>query len=195
VSLGGTERLLISDILFSSSVVPPPIVAGEASMGLNPGVSGKLTAASLAALGSGGSGPLSVPAVQAGPTAGGGRVSLVDGWVIYEPAAGFFGADSFTYTLTDGADSVQGTVTVAVANGIRQTMNVVGIETLPGGGKSITGMGIPGRFYRWEFSADLSAWSPLGSPSLCPASGVMNVVDPPPVPDSRFYRLVETGAP
>jgi hypothetical protein len=133
--------------------------------------------------------------VQSGPTAGGGRASLVDGWVIYEPAPGFSGGDSFTYTLTDGSESVQGTVSIGIANGIRQTMNVVGITPVAGGGNSLTGMGIPGRFYRWETSPNLSNWSPLGSPSLCPASGVMTIFDPPPLPESRFYRLVETGAP
>jgi cysteine-rich repeat protein len=55
--------------------------------------------------------PLTVTAVGA---ATGGAVSLVDGQILFTPAADFSGAASFRYTVSDGAASVDGSVAVAV---------------------------------------------------------------------------------
>lgn len=50
------------------------------------------------------------------PTTSGGTVTLAaDGSFTYRGAAGFTGSDSFTYTATDGADSVSTTVTMTSA--------------------------------------------------------------------------------
>ncbi|HEX6371294.1 MAG TPA: Ig-like domain-containing protein [Longimicrobium sp.] len=50
------------------------------------------------------------------PTSGGGTVTLnADGSFTYLSAAGFTGEDSFTYTVTDGQDSVSATATVTSA--------------------------------------------------------------------------------
>lgn len=173
--------------------VPP--CPGPASLGLDLGISGKLTVASLVSGATGGSGPVTFSGVQAGPTAGGGTVSVVDGWVVYQPAPGFVGADSFTYTLSDGSQTGTGTVTVVVAQGIGQTFNIIGM-TPEGAGKRLVGLGIPGRLYQWQYSSDLASWTGLVAPSICPSSGVLTVLDPGPVlPPSRFYRLVQVTAP
>jgi hypothetical protein len=67
--------------------------------------------------------PLANDAVDAGATVGGlaafsaGGAATVDaaGVITYTPAPDYFGEETFTYTITQGADSVMGVVTVAVA--------------------------------------------------------------------------------
>ena len=168
-----------------------PLQAGTASMGLEPGVSGKLTVASLVALASGGAGGYSFAGLQGGPTAGGATVAIVDGWVVYQPTPGFTGADSFSYFIEDAASATAaGTVNVVVAQGIGQTVNIIGI-TPAGDGNVAVALGIPGRTYQWQTSSNLTTWTPLGGAQVCPASGVVTVVDPGPLPPTRFYRMVQ----
>lgn len=45
-----------------------------------------------------------------------GTAAIASGKVVYTPASGFSGTDSFTYTITDGSDSATGTVTVNVSS-------------------------------------------------------------------------------
>ena len=188
------EIVLFEEALFVAGGVPP-IVPGNGSLALNVGASGKISAASLVALATGGGGPLTISGVQAGPTVRGGTVTLQDGWLVYEPAAGFSGLDAFTYSITDGTRTVSGTVTVVVATQGGPSFNIIGIVP-EGGGVRVAGAGIPGRSYTWEFSPDLQVWTPLGPPAVCPANGIMSVLDPgPELPPVRFYRLVEVGAP
>ncbi|MDB6071928.1 MAG: hypothetical protein JWL81_3099, partial [Verrucomicrobiales bacterium] len=159
----------------------PVIVAGAGSLGLRIGVSGKLTVAGLIAAASGGEGALTVSGVQSLPTAGGGLVTLADGWISYQPAPGFSGADSFTYTLTDGFQSMTGTVQVVADNGIGTTANIASM-TSEGAGKRLVGFGIPARVYQWQTSSDLAVWTSLGPPVVCPAAGVLSILDPGPLP-------------
>ncbi len=169
----------------------PVIVAGAGSLSMGVGASGKFTTASLLALATGGEGrALSLVSVQATTTAGGGTVSIAGGWVTYQPAANFNGADSFTYTITDGFQTVTGTVNVIVSNGIGQTVNILGI-TPQGAGNQLVALGIPGRTYRWQTSSNLTTWTNLGSALVCPASGVITQTDPGPLPPTRFYRMVQ----
>jgi hypothetical protein len=167
--------------------VPP--IPGSYSLGATPNVAAKVAATTLVALAQGGSGPLTLSGVQSGATAGGGSVVISEGYAIYQPASGFTGADSFTYTLTDGTQSGTGTVNVVVAQGIGQTVNLVGITT-EGAGKRVAALGIPGRTYQVQHSSDLSTWTTFATES-CPASGVISVADPGPLPPSRFYRMVQ----
>jgi hypothetical protein len=51
--------------------------------------------------------------------------------------------------------------------------------------------GLPGTRYQIQWSASLTSWTDLGSPQLAPASGVLSVLDPGPLPASRFYRSVQ----
>ena len=60
-----------------------------------------------------------------------------------------------------------------------------------GTGRRIVSTGIPGRIYQSQSSTDLNEWIPLGQPQIAPASGVLSVLDPGPLPAKRFYRTVE----
>jgi len=190
----GTENAVFQELLFALDTAPPPIVPGNASMALNNGAAGKLSAASVVALATGGSGPLSISAVQAGPTGRGSTAGLQEGWLVYDPAAAITGADSFTYSITDGSQTVTGTVTVAMSAPAGEALHIAGIVP-EGAGNRVVGMGIPGRTYGWQFSSDLQVWTPLGPPVVCPANGVLSVVDPGPLPPTRFYRLLESVTP
>lgn len=55
--------------------------------------------------------PLSISAVT---TPGHGTAVIQANKILYTPAAGFFGDDTFGYTITDGADTASATVTIAV---------------------------------------------------------------------------------
>jgi hypothetical protein len=57
---------------------------------------------------------LTIASVSASSTQGG-QVSLIGTTVVYTPAANFFGSDSFTYTVSDGEATDEGTVTVSVS--------------------------------------------------------------------------------
>lgn len=169
----------------------PVIVAGTGGLSMGIGASGKTNIAALLAQATGGEGrPLSLASVQSGPTAGGGTVSIVDGWINYQPAPGFSGADSFTYTISDGFQTVTGTVNVVASNGIGQTVNILSI-TPQGAGNALVALGIPGRTYRWQTSSNLTTWTNLGSSVVCPGSGVISHTDPGPLPPTRFYRMVQ----
>jgi hypothetical protein len=117
-------------------------------------------------------------------------VSAAGGWVIYEPAPGFSGADSFTYTISDGVLTANGTVNVVADRGIGQTQNIMP-PTPEGAGNRLVALGIPGRTYRWQTSSNLTTWTNLGAAAVCPSSGVMTILDPGPLPPIRFYRLAQ----
>jgi hypothetical protein len=66
------------------------------------------------------------------PTTSGGTVTMnADGSFTYLSAAGFIGADSFTYTVTDGQDSVTATVTMTSTYRVWYVDNAAG----PGDGR------------------------------------------------------------
>src|SRR5690625_3484694 len=76
--------------------------------------------------------PISLGNVATG-SANGGQGFLSGGWLLYQPAAGFNEADSFTYTIRDnfGAEST-GTISIVVqGEGNAPTLNVRSIEVLP----------------------------------------------------------------
>jgi hypothetical protein len=167
-----------------------PLQAGTITMSLEPGSSGKVTVASVLAQASGAVGPVQLAGVQTNSVQGG-TVSLVDGWIVYQPVAGFSGADSFEYFIEDSVTTATGTVSIAVAPGAGETFNIVGIVN-EGGGKRVTSLGIPGRTYQVQSTENLATWSNLGPPQVCPNSGVISVLDPGPLPPSRFYRTIES---
>ncbi len=168
----------------------PLLVAGDGSLGVKIGTSGKLKIAGLLALTSPVEGrEVSLVSVQETSTAGG-TVTIVDGWIHYQPPAGYSGADSFTFTITDGVQTVTGTVNIASAGEIGTTLNIAGIVT-QGDDKVVVCLGIPGRRYQLQVSDDLSSWAPSGASQICPASGVMAFTDEGPLPPTRFYRVIE----
>lgn len=171
----------------------PLLVAGTGALGVNLGTSGKISASSLLGLTTIVEGrAVSLVSVQSGPTGKGGTVTIVEGWIYYQPAAGFSGTDSFTYTITDGVQSVTGTVSVTTTAQLGQTSNIYQLVN-EGAGKRVLALGIPGRTYQLQVTPDLGVWTPLGAPVVCPAAGAISLLDPGPLPSTRFYRLLETA--
>jgi len=171
----------------------PLLVAAPGSLAVKSGASGKLKISSLLALTTPVKGnPVSLVSAQ-NPSSAGAAVTIADGWIHYQPPVGYTGLDSFSYTITDGIQTVSGQVSITIAGESGKTFNHQ--LTLEGGTGRIASYGIPGRLYRLEVSADLNTWDPLGVPVTCPRAGIMNFVDPGPLPPQRFYRVVETSAP
>jgi hypothetical protein len=127
-------------------------------------------------------------------SAAGGRVTLDNGWLLYEPPTAFPGADSFTYAIQDAAGNVAATlVTVLVAGtGPAPSLNLVAITLLPNGHRRITFAGIARRRYVIEWAEALPAtqWEPLATVEA-DARGVVEWVDvTEPAPAERYYRTV-----
>jgi hypothetical protein len=172
------------------SVTGAPIIPGSISLATTPGTPASISASSIVSQAFGGAAPLDFAGVQSTPTPGGGTVAVVGTNVVYTPAPGFSGADSFTYFLSDGTDTVSGTVAIVVGTDIGSDLTIAGTIT-EGSGRRIISTGIPGRIYQSQSSTDLTTWTPLGEPQIAPASGVLSVLDPGPLPAKRFYRTVE----
>jgi hypothetical protein len=114
-------------------------------------------------------------------------------WVHYVPAAGFTGADTFTYTVSDGhSGTAVGTVTVNIKTDDSTALNQIGtIENLGPSGYRVTFGGIPGRTYTIQYTDNIShpiTWHTLGT-AAATATGTITFDDNPGAP-LRFYRSV-----
>ncbi len=124
----------------------------------------------------------------------GGRVSLDNDWLLYEPPAGGAATDTFTYTLRDAAGHLA-TATVFVletAPGLAPSQNLIALTLLPGGARRLTFAGVAGRRYVIEWSDTLPAtrWEPLTAVEA-DSRGLIEWVDATePPPATRFYRTV-----
>jgi len=135
--------------------------------------------------------PLSLLGVSS-PSLEGVAVRRDGPWVFYEPAASFNDADSFSYTISDGAGGVAtGTVNVqAAAVSDQPTHNLVRSELHPvTGERQLTFQGIPGRTYRIQTAEELTpnVWTALGT-ALAGPNGLYQFTDPDPGPSTRRYR-------
>ncbi len=172
----------------------PLLVAANGSLAVKIGTSGKLKIANLLALTSPVEGrPVSLVSVQ-NPSSAGATVTIVNGWIYYQPSSGSTGLDTFTYTITDSVQTVNGSVVVTIATDSGTTLNVYRLTDEPGG-KRLHSLGIPGRNYQMQTTEDMTVWTPQGEPQICPIAGVMSFLDPIPLPPARFYRVVEFPAP
>jgi uncharacterized repeat protein (TIGR01451 family) len=173
----------------------PLLVAATGSLAVKTGTSAKLKIADLLALTSPVEGrAVNLVSVQSLPTAAGGSVVIAGTWISYQAPAGYAGLDSFVYTISDGVQTVSGTVAVSIATQSGTTPNVYRL-TDEGIGKRLLSLGIPGRRYQLQTSSDLVAWTPLGAVVLCPTAGAVSFLDPGPLPPKRFYRVVEATTP
>jgi hypothetical protein len=136
--------------------------------------------------------PLTIIAVSTTSTNGpANNVTFVGGTITYSPAAGFVGADQFTYTISDGRG---GTATctnhVTVRSGGPRTSSFTSIVTT-NGSVYLRGYGIPGKGYDIQYSsvADFSSdVHTLSSDMIALANGLILGTDPNPG-SQRFYRL------
>jgi hypothetical protein len=134
-------------------------------------------------------GPLSISAV-ASPSTAGGTVVLNGASFTYTPAINFVGTDSFTYTLSDGRCTSQGTVSVIVSSSNSQTLNVISI-TVTGSSRILQFAGVFSTIYvvQWAPAAD-GTWTDFTDGTITAGStGLITYTDTSsPVPAARFYR-------
>lgn len=131
-------------------------------------------------------------------SSGGVPVQRVGDFVLYSPPAGFTGADSFTYIVSDGANQAAATVNVTVGNAPETvTQNITGTLVTGTGALEARAAGIPGRRYQLQHATSLTspvAWSDLGAAQTASASGQMVFTDPTPTTPG-FYRVIGVVTP
>ena len=136
-------------------------------------------------------GVLNIAAVNTA-SAQGGTVSLADGLVSYTPPPDYTGPDQFTYTLSDGISTAQGTVFVTVTPTNSSSLNLVSL-TMDSNGWLIQFAGIPGEEYLIQWAdTPTGPWSNLTNNPLLPdVTGIIEYTDTTqPVPTQRYYRTV-----
>jgi hypothetical protein len=122
----------------------------------------------------------------AGPaSAEGGKLQVVEDWVIYAPPPNHNDDDTFPYTLSDGRIL---TATVGIKESDHSAFNVIA-DDLGNGSVFLRGSGIPGRTYSIQFCNDLSSpvWQELTARAADDA-GTFEYIDTPPGGTTRFYR-------
>ncbi|NDH86387.1 hypothetical protein EBY67_04965, partial [bacterium] len=121
----------------------------------------------------------------------GGTVVLKGGWILYTPPAGLAQGveDSFTYTLSNGVGSAQGTVYLLAAEWpMTDAMNILSV-TDSASGKDVTFSAIPNFVYEVFATSSLAPanWIKLGD-YTADAQGILRVNDVA-AGSSRFYRM------
>ena len=129
----------------------------------------------------------------------GGTVAFISGTVTYTPPNGFTGADSFTYTISDGhGNIVTGTVNVTIASNSAVALNVVYGPVVTNGDFVIRFAGTPGYTYtieyldslvepvNWQKTMNLTAPNTTGSFGM----GVFEFRESTCGAGSRYYRTV-----
>jgi hypothetical protein len=128
----------------------------------------------------------------ASSSAEGGTVSRMGSNILYTPASGFNGTDTFSVTFSDGTGTVNGTITIIVGGSdplfTDPTMNAV-LSDQPGGAKRLSFTGIPGRIYGIQRSGNLSSWTQIDT-IAAPPGGAVTFDDPSPLPGKGFYRII-----
>ena len=126
----------------------------------------------------------------AGPSANAGTVMLQATSILYTPATGFAGTDSFPVTITDARGaSVIGTVTVTVQPNTGIGLNPPVITFLSGGRIGLDFQGIPGRSYQVQRSVNLTDWTTLTTVTASLTNGAVNFIDESPPQPNGYYRL------
>ena len=124
------------------------------------------------------------------PSTSGGTVTLGGSSVNYTPPAGFQGTDSFTYTLSDGRCTAQGTVNITIGPNNSGGQNLVSLS-ITSSNRVVSFSGIPARNYvvQWAPAAD-GPWNDFADGSLDagPAGLIVYIDSTSPVPPARFYR-------
>lgn len=120
------------------------------------------------------------------PSVQGGSVSTNAVSITYTPSGGFYGSDSFAYTVNDGRGGT------ATANGLiyvstsdLPTLNVLAISSIANG-FHLRFSGKPGHTYAIQRSTDLVSWINLSS-LLAPSNGIIALDDVQNLPQA-YYR-------
>lgn len=117
----------------------------------------------------------------------GGTVRIDGQWIIYTPPAGHVGADSFSYTVSDGRDG-QATATVSLIAVLLQRAEE--IRWFPNGASVVRFIGIPNMTYTIQISTNLADWVFYRASKAGP-DGVFQIVDTDHVSNLfLFYRSV-----
>ncbi len=134
--------------------------------------------------------PLTLDAVG-NPSTENGSVTADATSVIYQPAAGFTGTDTFTVTISDDQTGVvMGTVTATVTHQ-EITPGIEGaIALLAGGQVETVFAGMPGQEYGFQRSTGLGGWVTIQT-AFAGDDGVLVFTDPSPPAGGRvFYRTI-----
>jgi subtilisin-like proprotein convertase family protein len=123
-----------------------------------------------------------------------GTTQVIGTFVLYQPAANFQGADSFTYVLQDsrGAQAT-GTVTITIKVDNDETKNITKLTRLPDGTAVVNFAAIPGYTYGLQYTDILgNPWQNLG-PVTADSVGSATYTDTDPVHKASptgFYRFI-----
>ncbi len=126
----------------------------------------------------------------------GGVVTWANGLINYAPPAGYTGADSFTFTVTNSVgSSAQGTVNVTVVGSAGNGLSVLGVPAVGASNTTFNAAGIPGFVYQVQGSTDLANWANLGW-ATAGSNGLFQFVDVEGTAyPTRFYRTVRARVP
>lgn len=136
-----------------------------------------------------------------GATPAGAEVMVMEGFVVYVAPSGEAGHGSFEYEVEDGEGGhrVKGMVTVMETEnlGVGVQPNAVSLKVV-GGDRVFTGIGVPGRRYRVQYTTDAGVpytwreFEPVAEVEAARsgALGVFRVVDRGPLEGLRLYRAV-----
>jgi subtilisin-like proprotein convertase family protein len=185
-----------ADFLGATAALTPPQMVGTNAAAANfvvnrsPGHGTKVSVADLVAASSDGMGGTLALASFSATTPHLGTVRLADGWLFYEPATGFGGADSFTYTVQDQYNiSASATVTILVNSQAACTLTLLQTGS---GTNRVLGSGLSWKTYiiEYEDRAGRSNWQWLAL-ETAGAQGTFHYDDILPQGNTmRFYRAI-----
>ncbi len=180
----------IADSGAATLTVYSPPVAGADSLGTTEGVPVNAPVAKLLVNDSSPiGGALSIIGVTS-PSTANGTVVLNGQSITYTPHAGFFGSDSFTYTLSDTRCTSEGTVNVTVTSTNAPSLNKISI-TLTVTGRVVVFAGVPGITYVVQEADSVAGpWTDFTDGSIIAGpTGLIQYADSTsPIPSTRFYR-------
>ena len=134
---------------------------------------------------------LVVSAVSAASVQGG-TVVLGASDVTYTPPVGYLGADSFTFTISDGAGgTVNGTVNISVTSLTPVAAGQVAYGFRGDGKFDVVFAGTPGQPYQLQRATDLTVANPWSTILTLSAGddGLLPLVDPAPPAGHAYYRI------
>lgn len=125
-------------------------------------------------------------------TAQAGTVAQAGSWVAYQPAVGFTGSDTFSFSVSDGRGGVSNSTASVSVNATLPGNYQLRITPLVDGKKQLDFAGVPGRAYTVQFATSLQQadWQTLGT-ATAGDSGACQIVDPTIGAGQRVYRATQ----